>query len=384
LNTSIRATVVLAVALHAASAATIETATAEQDTRFAPAFAEVEQWIEEKAFPGAVLAIGQHGRLIALKAFGHTGYDEGCPPMTTDELFDLASVTKVISTTSAAAYLYERHKLDLDAPVVKYVPEFGGTADHERVTIRQLLTHSSGIPTPGAMYRKATDKPGILRQIYTVPLAAPPGTQFVYRDLNFILLGDVVERVSRKPLDRLVAKHVFRRLGMTSTRYNPPPEWTAHAAPTEMDNILRHRMVRGEVHDENCYMMGGVCGQAGLFSTAGDLAIYAQMLLNGGRYGHKRIFRKSTVELFTRRQDLPPGSSRALGWDTPAPGSFAGILASAHAILHTGFTGTSVYVDFERDAFIILLTNRVHPTRNSDKITPARFAIHTAVLQVLQ
>jgi len=263
------------------------------------------------------------------------------------------------------------------------VPEFAGTPDHERVTIRQLLTHSSGIPTPGLMYKKAPNKPGILQQIYTVPLATPPGTQFVYRDPNFILLGDVVERVSRKPINALLAKQVFKPLGMKSTRYNPPSQWVTRTAPTEMDAILRHHVVRGEVHDENCYTMGGVCGQAGLFSTAGDLAIYAEMLLNGGRYRGKQIFNKSTIELFTRRQDVPPGSSRALGWDTPAAGSFAGEFASSHAILHTGFTGTSVYVDFERDAFIVLLTNRVYPTRANDKIAQARPAIHRAVLEAL-
>src|SRR5262249_18432913 len=195
---------------------------------------------------------------------------------------------------------------------------------------------------------------------------------------------DVVERVSGKPLDTFAAKHIFKPLKMTSTLYNPPPAWSARVAPTEMDSILREHLVRGEVHDENCYLMGGVCGQAGLFSTAADLARYAQMLLNGGRLGHKRIFRKSTVELFTRRQNVPPGSSRALGWDTPAPGCFAGELASPQAVLHTGFTGTSVYVDFERDAYIILLTNRVHPTRANDKIAQARPAIHTAVLRALQ
>lgn len=363
--------------------ATLANATTEQDTRFRIAFDAVDGWICQGAFPGAVLAVGQHGSLLALKAFGRIEYTPDSSPITADEIFDLASVSKVIGTTSAAAILYDEHKLLLDAPVVSYVPEFAGTPDHGEVTIRELLTHSSGIPTPGLMYQKASNKIGILQQIYAVPLATLPGTWFKYRDPNFILLGDVIERLSAQPLDVFLHKHVFGPLGMTSTEYKPSQNLLGRIAPTEMDGVLRHHVVRGEVHDENCYTMGGVCGHAGLFSTAGDLAIYAQMLLNGGIYGDKRIFQESTVELFTRRQNIPVDSTRALGWDTPAADSFAGGLASPHAVLHTGFTGTSVYIDFERDAFIVLLTNRVYPTRKNEEIAPARLDIHTAVLQAL-
>ena len=374
----------LALIAAVAAQAKLGNVTADQDVRFGAAFEAVNKWIQDGAFPGAVLAVGQHGSLIALKAFGHAEYTPGAPPMRTDEIFDLASLSKAIGTTSAAAYLYDHGMLLLDARVVDYVPEFAGTPNHDKVTIRELLTHSSGIPTPRLFYKFANDKAGILKQIYAVPLAAPPGTQFVYRDPNFILLGDIVERVSGQPLNMLLQKHVFGPLHMSSTEYRPPANLADRIAPTEMDEILRHYVVHGEVHDENCYTMGGVCGHAGLFSSAGDLAIFAQMMLDGGKYGHKRIFQKSTVELFTTRQNLPSGSSRALGWDTPAPGCFAGDLASPHAILHTGFTGTSIYIDFDRDAFIILLTNRVNPTRQNQKINLARPEIHTAVLQALQ
>jgi CubicO group peptidase (beta-lactamase class C family) len=233
------------------------------------------------------------------------------------------------------------------------------------------------------LYTKASNKAGILAQLYTVPLATAPGTFFKYRDPNFILLGELAERVSHASLDTLLQSRIFAPLGMTSTEYRPPAALLDRIAPTEIDQILRHRLVRGEVHDENCYTMGGICGQAGLFSDAHDLAIYAQMMLNGGTYDHHRIFKRKTVKLFTKRQELPAGSSRALGWDTPSPGCFAGELASMHAILHTGFTGTSVYIDFSRDAFVILLTNRVYPTRNNQKITEARPAIHTAVIGAL-
>ena len=376
----------LAAVVHPAAAAShkLLDATAGQDVRFHDAFEVVNHWVQDGAFPGAVIAVGQHHSLIALKAFGHTEYTPGAPEMRVDEIFDLASLSKVIGTTSAAAYLYDQGRILLDAAVIGYVPEFAGTKDHEQITIRELLTHSSGIPTPRLFYKFAPDKAGILKQIYVVDLAAPPGTQFVYRDPNFILLGDIVERVSRKPLNELLQQHVFGPLKMTSTEYRPGAELRDRIAPTEMDNILRHQIVRGEVHDENCYTMGGVCGHAGLFSSAGDLAIFAQTLLNRGKYGRKRIFNKKTVDLFTKRQDQPAGSSRALGWDTPAKGCFAGDLASPHAILHTGFTGTSIYVDFDRDAFIVLLTNRVNPSRQNLKINEARPAIHTAFLAALK
>jgi len=375
----------LAAVVNPAAAAShkLRDKTADQDVRFHDAFAVVNQWVTDGAFPGAVVAIGQHGSLLALKAFGHTEYTAGAPEMRIDEIFDLASLSKVIGTTSCAAYLYDHGMLLLDAQVQEYVTDFRGVKDHDKVTIRELLTHSSGIPTPRLFYKFANDKAGILKQIYTVDLATPPGTQFVYRDPNFILLGDIVERVSHKPLNEILQKHVFGPLKMTSTEYRPGPELRDRIAPTEMDDILRHQLVRGEVHDENCYTMGGVCGHAGLFSSAGDLAVFAQMMLNHGKYGRKRVFQKRTVDLFTSRQNIPASSSRALGWDTPAPGSFAGDLASPHAILHTGFTGTSIYVDFERDAFIVLLTNRVNPTRQNLKINQARPAIHTAILQTL-
>ena len=361
----------------------LKAATTGQDARFRAAFETVNKWIANKAFPGAVLAVGQHGSLVVLKAFGRTEYAPDSPPMRTDEIFDMASLSKVIGTTSAAAILCQEKKLSLDAPVVKYVPEFAGTPLHDRVTIRELLTHSSGIPTPRLFYKAAHDKAGILKQIYVVPLATPPGSHFRYRDPNFILMGDVVERVTGQPLNVFLQERVFGPLGMTSTEYRPPASLIGRIAPTEFDAVLRHRLIHGEVHDENCYTMGGVCGHAGLFSSAGDLAIYAQMLLNGGAYGPRRILKQATVQAFTRKQNLPPGSSRALGWDTPASGSFAGDLASPRAVLHTGFTGTSVYADFERDAFIVLLTNRVYPTRDNPQIESARMDIHTAILQTL-
>jgi len=358
-------------------------ATAAQDTRFAPAFAEVDSWVAKKAFPGAVLAVGQHGRLVALKAFGRLDSSADAPPMPVDALFDLASLTKVIGTTTAAEILYDRHQLDLDAPVVRYLPEFAGTPGHDRITVRNLLSHSSGLKSADLAWQHARDRQGLLKQIYAMPAPDPAGSVFAYRDTNLILIGEIVQRLSGQPLDRFLAREVFGPLGMKDTGFRPSPTLLPRIAPTEQDDRFRHMLVHGVVHDENAYVMGGVAGHAGLFSTARDLATFAQLYLGHGSYRGKRLIKASTIDLFETPQNIPPGSSRALGWDTPTPGGFAGPLASPRAILHTGFTGTSIYIDPARDAFVVLLTNRVNPTRDNPLIGQARPAIHTAVLSVL-
>lgn len=357
---------------------------AAPDARLAPAFAEVDRFVAQKAFPGAVLAVGQHGRLLALRSFGRLDVSPGAPPMPADAIFDLASLTKVVATTTAAAILYDRHRLDLDAPVVRYLPAFGGTPGHDRITVRNLLTHSSGLKSSGLLWQHASDRQGILQQLYTMPVGDPPGTAFRYQDFNLILMGAIVERITGMPLDRFVRKEVFGPLGMASTGFRPPASRMARIAATEQDDNFRHMLVRGVVHDENAFVMGGVAGHAGLFSTAGDLAKLAQLYLDGGTYHGRRLLRRDTVALFGSAQGMPPGSTRALGWDMPpAGGGWAGPLASPRAIMHTGFTGTSIYIDPDRDAFVILLTNRVNPTRDNLLINQARPAIHTAVLAAL-
>lgn len=358
-------------------------ATSAQDTRFAPAFDEVDSWVAKKAFPGAVLAVGQHGRLLALKAFGRIDSAADAPPMPVDAVFDLASLTKVIGTTTAAEILYDRGKLDLDAPVVRYLPEFGEAPGHDEITIRNLLSHSSGLQSADGVWKHAKDRQDLLRQLYATPALTPPGSAFAYRDTNIILMGEIVQRLSGQPLDRFLAREVFAPLGMKDTGFRPSRALLPRIAPTEQDDTFRHMLVRGVVHDENAYVMGGVAGHAGLFSTARDLSALAQLYLDHGSYRGKRLIRASTIALFETPQNLPPGSSRALGWDMPTPGGFAGPLASPHAIIHTGFTGTSIYIDPDRDAFIILLTNRVNPTRNNMLIAQARPAIHSAVLSIL-
>lgn len=354
-----------------------------QDARFAAAFTEIDSWVAKKAFPGAVLAVGQHGRLLALKAFGRIDSSADAPPMPVDALFDLASLTKVIGTTTAAEILYDRGKLDLDAPVVRYLPEFGGTPGHDAITVRALLTHSSGLKQSGLLWQHAADREGILRQIDSMAAPNPPGALYVYQDFNMILMGEIVERLSGLPLDRFLHKEVFGPLGMKDTGFRPSQDQLPRIAPTEQDDSFRHMLVRGVVHDENAFVMGGVAGHAGLFSTARDLARLAQLYLDGGTYRGKRLIRASTIRLFATKQDMPPGSSRTLGWDTPTPGGLFGPLASPRALIHTGFTGTSIYIDPDRDAFVILLTNRVNPTRANQLISQARPAIHTAVLAAL-
>ena len=361
----------------------LRVATRTQDARFAPAFAEVDNWVAKKAFPGAVLAVGQHGGLLALKAFGRIDSSADAPPMPVDALFDLASLTKVIGTTTAAEILYDRGKLDLDAPVVRYLPEFGGTPGHDAITVRQLLTHSSGLKPSGMLWRLATDRQGIFQQIDAMAAPDAPGSVYRYQDINLILMGEIVERLSGLPLDTFLHKEVFGPLGMKDTGFRPSPALLPRVAPTEQDDTFRHMLVRGVVHDENAYVMGGVAGHAGLFSTARDLATLAQLYLDGGTYRGKRLIQAGTIRLFATRQDMPPGSSRTLGWDTPTPGGLFGPLASPRALIHTGFTGTSIYLDPDRDAFVVLLTNRVNPTRANALIAQARPAIHTAILTTL-
>ncbi len=368
------------------SATKLTDATASQDKCFTETFAEIRKWIDQKAFPGAVLAVGQHGKLVALKAFGKLDVAPGAPPMPVNAIFDLASLSKVTGTTTAAEILVDRKLLDLDAPVEKYLPEFSGTPGHDKILIRNLLTHSSGLVWHEPFWRQAADRAGIMKLCYTMPVGWEPGSRFQYSDYNMILLGEIVYRISGLQLDQFLAKNAFQPLGMNDTFYNPPSALLDRIPPTEQDNILRHRLVRGVVHDENAYLMGGVSGNAGLFSTASDLARIAQMYLNGGAYDGKRIVSQSTLAQFMKRQMIPQNSSRALGWDTPEGETalnFAGPLASPQAIEHTGFTGTSIYIDPERDAFIILLTNRVNPTRENDLISEARPAIHTAILATL-
>lgn len=327
----------------------------------------------DSAYPGAVVAVGRHGQLVLLAAAGHYGADDPRPvdPAT---IYDLASLSKVIGLTTACMILVDEGKLDLDAPVQRYLPEFRGPMK-EQVTIRHLLTHSSGAHWWRPLFREATSRQAALALVDTTPLDTLPGARFVYSDLGAMVLMQVVERITGERLDRYLAARVFEPLGMTATRYLPPASWRDRIAPTEIDTVFRHRLIRGEVHDENAARMGGVSGHAGLFSNAPDLARFAGWLLAARSAGSTQpALRPATVQLFTTRQGIPAGSTRALGWDTPSDSGYssAGSQLSRRSFGHTGFTGTSIWMDPERDLFVILLTNRVNPTRANTKILQVR------------
>ena len=341
----------------------------------------LEGFLADKAYPGAVLAVGRDSALVRLKAFGRLSYDDGASAVATDTLYDLASLTKVVATTTMAMILVDEDRLDIEKPVSAFLPRFRGGAK-DRVTVRQLLTHSAGLAAVEPLYKELKGKAAYLDRIQREELAYEPDAKSVYSDLGEILLGEVLERVAGEPIDAFARRRILDPLGMTDTLFRPGPELLPRIAPTENDP-WRGRVLRGEVHDENAFAMGGVSAHAGLFGTAPDLARFAQMLLNGGVYDHRRIVSRDAVERFTRRFDLP-GSSRALGWDTPAPGSSTGSLLSPRSFGHTGFTGTSLWIDPERRMFVILLTNSVHPTRANEAVPKlVRAAVADAVVRAL-
>ena len=295
-------------------------------------------------------------------------------------MWDMASLTKVIAMTSAVMRMTERGQLELDASVARYLPEFNGPGK-DPVTLRHLLTHSSGLPAWRPLY-KETYTPADARALaVSTPLDTTPGVRMVYSDLGAIILGQIVERVSGEPLDKYVVSHVFAPLGMASTMYRPPAELLPRVAPTEFDS-WRQRRIRGEVHDENAFGLGGVSGHAGLFSTGHDLARFARMYLGGGTLDGFTMFTPETVRQFTTVQDSTL-SNRALGWETPNGSNSAGRIMKRPAFGHTGFTGTSMWMDPSRDLFVILLTNRVNPTRQNLRIGGVRTALADAIVRVI-
>ena len=359
------------------------------DLRFAPVVAYLQSQVDS-AFPGAAIAVGRHDSLMLLTAVGHYGADDP-RPVTPETIYDLASLTKVIGLTTAVMMLVDSGKLDLDAPVQRYVPAFQGPGK-ERVTMRQLLTHSSGLPAWRRLYAEAANREQALALVDTTPLLRQPGDTFVYSDLGAITLTQAVEAITGQRLNDFLDARLFGPLGMQSTRFLPPQSRRDRIAPTENDSSFRHRILRGEVHDENAGRLGGVSGHAGLFSDAPDLAKFAQWLLEGRRgaaegggssSGGLRRLSPTLVTEFTTRQNTPPGSSRALGWDTPSENSSAGTKLGPNAFGHTGFTGTSIWLDPDRDLFIILLTNRVNPTRANTKILQVRRRVADLVVDAL-
>jgi len=352
-----------------------------------PAFTTIENAIADKAFPGATLAIGYRGK-VSYHAFGHLSYDKDSPATKLDTMYDLASLTKVVVTTTLVEKLVEgdfAYPLDLDAPIERYLPEWTTGPQPEwrhKVTVRHLMTHTSGLPAFKEYWRTSTGKADTLRMIFAEPLEYEPGTKMVYSDLGIILMAEIIYRLTGKPLDELANEFIFQPLDMRNSMYNPPKNLWPQIAPTELDDRWRHRLVQGEVHDENAYAIGGVSGHAGVFSTAPDLAAFCQMLLNGGVYAHQRILKRATIAEFTAPQALAE-NTRTLGWVVPTEGSSSGHYFSVHSYGHTGFTGTTIWIDPDRQLFVVLLTNRVNPTRENHKIADVRPAVHDAIMKAL-
>ena len=305
--------------------------------------------------------------------------------VTAETIYDLASVTKVIATTTACMILYDRGIFKLDQPLVELLPEFAGNSSEQKdshrqeITLRMVLAHSSGLPAYVMLFQTARNKDELLQQALRVPLTADPGAHAEYSDIGFILLGQALEKLSGRPLAQFCQHEIFAKLNLAHTCFNPPASLKLAIPPTEDDRTSRHRVIQGEVNDENAYVMGGVAGHAGCFSTVLDVSVFAQCILQGG----SPLVKKETLEIFTRREDSPPVTSRALGWDTPSQPSQSGKYFSSRSYGHLGYTGTSLWIDPDRQLSITLLTNRTWPDRGSQSIKQIRPAFHDAVIEAL-
>jgi CubicO group peptidase (beta-lactamase class C family) len=318
----------------------------------------IQRGISAGGYPGASVVVGRRGASVWQKGFGKLSWGQSGTPVSAERtIYDLASLTKVVGTTSALMVLYDEGKIHLDDPVSQYIPTFVGGAK-DRVTLRMLLEHRSGLPAGRDLWRMAHTPAEAREAVISTPLGCEPGRCYEYSDLGADMLGFVVEAVSGKGLDEFLEERVFQPLGMTDTHFHPSDSLRARIAPTET-SPPRGYPLRGEVHDETAYALGGVAGHAGLFSTAADLAVFAQTMLDGGEYDGVRIFADSTVALFTKRA----AGTRALGWDTCGGSGSCGQYLGEDAYGHTGFTGTSLWIDPEREMFVVLLTNRVHDAR---------------------
>ncbi len=340
-------------------------------SRFPAADSLLTHAVEENVFPGAAYGVLQGGQRLALESVGGFTYQPDSPRIHPDTIFDMASVSKAMATTVMAMLLSERGQLDLDEPVGVRLPEFlrssADTADPDpakrEITARMLLAHCSGLPAYAPLYERCHTASALLDACLRMPLESPPGTRAVYSDIGFIVLGHLLETLAGERLDSYCRREVFVPLGMDSTVYCPPVELKPSIPPTSTGDSLRPHVLQGEVHDNNCWVLGGVSGHAGVFSNVADALSLAGCFLRGGG----TLFRAETVSLFTTRQRTPPQTDWTLGWDTPSAVSSSGQFFSAHSIGHLGYTGTSLWIDFEKDLAVVLLTNRTYPTGATDR-----------------
>jgi len=353
--------------------------------RLEQAAALLERAVAEGVTPGGVLLVARRGAVALERAAGRLTYDDDAPAVSPSTIYDLASLTKVIATTTLMMRRVESGALDLDGTAASYLPELKGSPVGG-ATLRDLLAHSSGLPCCTELFRELGEgldrdeaRARYLKHIAATDLEVGPRERSIYSDLGVLLLGEILERESGHGLAELVEDEVLDPLGVADTGYLPVDSLRKRIAPTEFDPWRGH-LPHGEVHDENTHALGGIAPHAGLFGTARDVAEFAHAMLNGGAYRGRRIAGRDTIALFTRRAELVPGSSRALGWDTPSDPSSAGRYFSARSYGHTGFTGTSLWIDPDLELIVVLLTNRVHPTRENIAIRRLRPAIHDAVV----
>ena len=358
----------------------------------------VSAGIADGAAPGVAVAVGRHGRVAYMRGYGRIDTVSSAPAVTDSTRFDMASLTKVVATTTAAMILEEEGLLNIDRPVRAYLPELNAP-DKATITVRNLLAHNGGFRSGAPLWRDPRGAGAFLQAMNESQLFYAPGDSTIYSDWDLIMVGAIVERITGQRLDAFLEQRVWKPLGMRETGFNPLASGplpagaacivtasTTHPllsqiAATEIDTLYRKRQVHGIVHDENACALGGVAGHAGLFSSARDLAVFASMMLNGGSYNGVRILKPQTIARWTARQSAK--YSRALGWDTPAPGSSSGRFFSPRSFGHTGFTGTSIWMDPEKGIYVVLLTNRVNPTRANMKHEPLRRALADAVQQAV-
>lgn len=354
--------------------------------KLAPACALLDRAIADRACPGGVLAVGHKGEFF-LHVFGRQTYAANSAKAKETTIYDTASLTKPVVTVTLSAMLSEAGQLDVGSPISRYLPDWPCGPDGDRrarVTVAHLLAHSSGLPAHKDYFAKLKSRSAMIAQALAEPLAYEPGAKSIYSDIGFILLGAIIERLTGRPLDQLAEERIFAPLAMTDTMFRPPKSLRARIAPTEKISGSRKRVLHGEVHDENAFAMGGIAGHAGMFSTAPNLAIFCQMLLNGGVYAHRRILRRQTIAEFTSPAPLAKGT-RTLGWNVPTEPSSSGRYFSKQSIGHTGFTGASIWIDKQKELFVVLLTNanRTHPDPDDDAIRHVQPSVHNIILECL-
>jgi CubicO group peptidase (beta-lactamase class C family) len=354
-------------------------------TNFASARDLLQQAVQDRAFPGAAFGVLHRGNIVATEAVGRFTYEESAPAVEPATVFDLASLTKVVATTTAAMLLHARGRLDLDARLGDILPGFvvgmEPGSGKERVTLRMLLAHSSGLPGYVELFRTCATPDALLRATLQLPLEANPGERTEYSDPGFILLGKAIEVLAGESLDIFCHREIFAPLGLKATRFRPLHYFRSTIPPTERDITFRERVIQGEVQDENAAVLHGVAGHAGLFSNVPDLLRFARTILDLACA--PTLISPATLALFLTHQTTPDGKSRALGWDIPTPPSSSGHHFGPRSIGHLGYSGTSLWIDPDQELAVVLLTNRTWPDRSNDAIRQVRPAFHDAIVDAL-